>query len=68
MSITLIIIVLTCVISLAGFNNEKLIDSLIFYPPAVANQKQWYRFITSGLIHADFGHLLFNMLALFLFG
>jgi len=68
MSITIIIIIITCGISLIGFNKEKIIDDLIFYPPSVLNQKQWYRFITSGLIHADFGHLLFNMIALFLFG
>ncbi len=68
MSITIGIIVITCVVSLIAFNNEKIMSDLIFYPPAVANQKQWYRFFTCGLIHADFGHLLFNMLALFLFG
>jgi membrane associated rhomboid family serine protease len=68
MSVSIIIIAITSVVSFIGFNNEKVIDNLIFYPPAVARQKQWYRFVTSGLIHADFGHLIFNMLALFLFG
>lgn len=43
-------------------------NDLIFYPPAVANQKQWYRFFTCGLIHADFMHLGFNMISLYLFG
>ena len=43
-------------------------DDLIFYPPAIDRQKQWYRFFTNGFIHADIGHLAFNMLSLYLFG
>ena len=43
-------------------------DDLIFYPPAVSKRNQWYRFFTCGFIHADWGHLLFNMYALYLFG
>ncbi len=27
----------------------------------------WYRFITSGFIHADYGHLIFNCLSLYFF-
>lgn len=68
MSITIIIIIITCLVSFTAFSNQKIIDDLIFYPPAVANQNQWYRFFTCGLIHADFAHLAFNMYALYLFG
>jgi membrane associated rhomboid family serine protease len=67
-SITLIIIIITSLVSFGGFGNQKLINDLIFYPPAITQQKQWYRFFTCGLIHADAGHLIFNMLALYLFG
>jgi membrane associated rhomboid family serine protease len=67
-SATLIIVIVTVAVSLAGFSNERLINNLIFYPPAVAQQKQWYRFFTCGFIHADLGHLAFNMIALYLFG
>lgn len=67
MSITLIIIIITCLISFYGFSNQKIIDDLIFYPPAIAKRNQWYRFFTCGLIHADFAHLGFNMFALYLF-
>jgi membrane associated rhomboid family serine protease len=45
-----------------------MIDDLIFYPPAITHQQQWYRFFTCGLIHADLAHLAFNMYALYLFG
>lgn len=68
LSITVIIIIITSLVSLGGFSNQKIIDDLIFYPPAVTYKKQWYRFFTCGLIHADFGHLIFNMLSLYLFG
>jgi membrane associated rhomboid family serine protease len=67
MSITLIIIIITCLVSFYGFSNQKLVDDLIFYPPAIAKRNQWYRFFSCGLIHADFAHLGFNMFALYLF-
>lgn len=66
-SITLIIIIITCIISISGFNNQRVIDELIFYPPS-AKRGQWYRFFSCGLIHADAGHLIFNMFALYIFG
>jgi len=68
MSITLIIIIITCIVSFTAFSNSKVYDDLIFYPPAVTHNKQWYRFFSCGLIHADWGHLIFNMWALYLFG
>jgi membrane associated rhomboid family serine protease len=67
-SITLIIVVVTAVISFMAFSSHQLTDSLIFYPPAITQKNQWYRFFTCGLIHADLNHLLFNMLSLYMFG
>ena len=67
-SISLIIIAITSVISFIGFSNANLVDKLIFYPPAIVNQKEWYRFFSCGFIHKDIPHLLFNMYALYLFG
>lgn len=43
-------------------------DDLIFYGPAISKQRQWYRLLTHGLIHADPAHLIFNMIALYSFG
>jgi membrane associated rhomboid family serine protease len=68
LSITLIIVIITALVSIGGFSNQKIIDDLIFYPPAVSRNNQFYRFFSCGLIHADWGHLIFNMLALYLFG
>jgi membrane associated rhomboid family serine protease len=67
-SITTIIIVLTSIISFLAFNNPRLMDALIFWPPAVSMRHQYYRFVTCGLIHADLMHLAFNMITLYFFG
>ncbi len=66
-SITFIIIITTAVISLIGFNNQQVMDNLIFYPPAVSEKNQYYRFITCGFIHADMAHLAFNMISFYFF-
>ena len=68
MSITVIIVVLTCVVSFVGFSNQRVIDELIFNPPAIHNRNEWYRFFSCGLIHADIMHLAFNMFSFYVFG
>jgi membrane associated rhomboid family serine protease len=68
MSTTLILIAITCAVSFTAMNNPKMIDALILWPPAVNRRKEYYRLISYGLIHADFMHLLFNMVTLFFFG
>ncbi|HLI92552.1 MAG TPA: rhomboid family intramembrane serine protease [Puia sp.] len=67
-SITMIIIILTTIISILSFNNSRLMDALIFWPPAVHLRHQYYRFVTCGFIHADLMHLAFNMFTLYFFG
>ena len=67
-TITLTIIFITGIISIAGFRQHKIIDELIFWPPAITRQNQYYRFVSCGLIHADYMHLIFNMVTLYFFG
>ncbi|MBF7682045.1 rhomboid family intramembrane serine protease [Acinetobacter sp. B5B] len=64
-SITIIII--TVVISLIALSNQKIMNRLIFWPPAI-QKGQFDRFITHGFVHADGMHLLFNMITLYFFG
>ncbi|TLY50785.1 MAG: rhomboid family intramembrane serine protease [Gammaproteobacteria bacterium] len=64
---TLIIIAITCIVSFMAFNNPRLIEQLILWPPAV-KRGQYYRLVSHGLIHSDTTHLLLNMLTLFFFG
>ena len=68
LSITNIIVAITCLISLALMQNQKGKLKLIFHPLTISKQGQWYRFITSGFIHADGMHLAINMLVLWSFG
>ena len=68
MSLTLIILGITVAVSLLAFNDRRLIDRLILWPPAVDRGKEYYRLVSYGLIHADGAHLLFNMVTLFFFG
>ncbi len=68
MAITLLIILITSVISLSGFNSQETVQRLIFAPYIIKRNKEWFRFITSGFIHANWLHLIFNMWVLYLFG
>lgn len=67
-SATIILIILTVIISITSFGNQKMMNDMIFWPPVIKNRHQYYRFITSGFIHADLAHLAFNMITLFFFG
>ncbi|MCK9538637.1 rhomboid family intramembrane serine protease [Dokdonella sp.] len=68
MFITLAIIAGTCVLSILGFSNPRLIDRLILWPPAITRGREYWRLLTCGLIHADWAHLAFNMITLYFFG
>lgn len=67
-TVTLIIAIITVAVSVWGFSSTKVIDDLIFFGPAISKNRQYYRFITHGLIHADVMHLAFNMIAFYSFG
>lgn len=68
MSITLILVIITSAISIYAFNNYGLMDKLLLNPYRVTRKNEYYRFVTSGFVHADFGHLIFNMLSLWFVG
>jgi membrane associated rhomboid family serine protease len=68
LSITLVLIAITVLVSWLAFNNPKLLERLILWPPAIDRRKQYDRLVTHGFIHADFAHLLFNMITLYFFG
>lgn len=68
MSVTLILIAITSAVSLVALNNRRMLDALILWPPAVERNHEYFRLASYGLVHADFTHLLFNMVTLFFFG
>lgn len=66
--LTLIIVVVTAIISIQAFSSRNVMDKLIFHPYSIHGKNEWYRFLTSGFLHADYFHLIINMLVLFSFG
>jgi membrane associated rhomboid family serine protease len=68
MSVTQIIVIVTCLVSIPAFRNEKLKEDLLFWPYQINHKNQFYRFLTCGFIHGDSMHLIFNMVSLYSFG
>lgn len=68
MFITYIIIGLTVIVSMYAFNQRSVMASLIMNPYIIAEKQQYYRFVTSGFIHNDHMHLIFNMFSFYFFG
>ena len=68
MSITYIIIGVTVVISLMAFSNQELLVKMRHWPYQEERRGEYYRWLTSGFLHADPMHLIFNMLTLYFFG
>ncbi|MEO8770554.1 MAG: rhomboid family intramembrane serine protease [Ferruginibacter sp.] len=66
--ITIILIAINVIFSFIGFSNAGLVDKTIFWPYRIKREHQYYRFITSGFLHADWMHLIFNMFTLYFFG
>ncbi|WP_113639499.1 rhomboid family intramembrane serine protease [Nubsella zeaxanthinifaciens] len=62
-----IIFVFTIITSIYAFNDNQLYGKFMLHPYSVARGKKLYTFITSGLIHADWMHLFFNMFTFYFF-
>jgi membrane associated rhomboid family serine protease len=68
MSVSLLLILVTVAVSVSGFSNRGLMSRLIFNPYVIRSRGEWYRFLSSGFIHADWIHLVINMFVLYSFG
>ncbi|GAA4867505.1 rhomboid family intramembrane serine protease [Luteimonas vadosa] len=66
--VTLLLIALTVLVSWQAFEKPRLLDRLILWPPAIDRHHQYERLVTHGFVHADWQHLLFNMITLYFFG
>ncbi|MCO5252661.1 MAG: rhomboid family intramembrane serine protease [Candidatus Kapabacteria bacterium] len=67
--VAIVIFAVTVLISLYTlYKNNKLYYSWVLSPPKVVHEKKFYLLITSGFLHADLMHLLFNMLTFYFFG
>lgn len=65
--IVLILIAITTAITYWGFSNQFVFQRYQFQVGAILHHKQYRRLISSAFLHADWTHLLFNMLTLYFF-
>jgi membrane associated rhomboid family serine protease len=66
--ITYSLIGLTCLISFLAFQNERLFSALALHPSRIySDRSKAYQMLSYGFVHADYQHLIFNMLSLFFF-
>lgn len=61
------IFLITIITSLMAFRDGQLKYRFMLNPPRVFQQKDWQTLFTSGLVHSDYWHLIFNMLAFYFF-
>lgn len=65
---TIVFIIITALVSILAFNNEHLFSKMQFNPYQVYHRKEYYRLLSHGFIHADWLHLIVNMIVLYSFG
>ena len=66
--VTLIIVIITVLTSVAAFRRRELFYRLDLSPARVVHKKEYYRIFTHAFLHADYFHLGINMLVLYSFG
>ena len=68
MSVALVIFVATLAASLLGlYAKPQLIERSVFRPYWFLRRRQYDTIVTSGFVHADLPHLLFNMVTFYFF-
>lgn len=64
-----IIFAITIASSIYVFSNPTAYSNMVLHPYSIHRDKRkWFTIFTSGIIHADWGHLLFNMITFYYFG
>lgn len=68
MTVTTALVIINCVVSYICFNSDVYFNKLAHIPYIELRSKEYWRFITSGFVHANLLHLAFNMIVLWQFG
>jgi len=63
----LILIIINTTVSYKGFTNQIFFDGYKFEVDAILKRKDYKRLITSGFLHVNWQHLVFNMFSLYMF-
>ncbi len=66
-NITYSIIAAIGVLSFLAFQNRNIFEKYLFSVESILKKHEYHRIITSAFIHADFGHLLFNLFSFYAF-
>src|SRR5687768_5095701 len=67
-AISFAIMVITVIFSSRGFTNHSFFAKYAFEVEKVLLYRQYFRLFTSGLLHINWMHLIFNMISLYAFG
>ncbi|HEY4415679.1 MAG TPA: rhomboid family intramembrane serine protease [Verrucomicrobiae bacterium] len=65
--ITIAVLIVTAVVTFLAFKRPELKERLMFKPAEILRDRQYDRMLTSGLIHADWRHFLFNAFSFYCF-
>jgi len=68
MSQTLILLILIGIVSYVAWQQPHRMQKWILNPYRAYHNKEYFRFITSGFIHANWAHLIFNLFTFYFFG
>ena len=66
-AVVLLFILANVLVSAKGFNDYAFLDRYKFQVGRALGEEK-FRLFTSGFLHVDWMHLIFNMYALYLFG
>lgn len=66
--ITLMLVIIVSLVSVMAFSNQDVTRQFQFNAFLIYHKNQYHRFLTHALIHANWEHLLVNMIVLWSFG
>ena len=66
--VSILLIAVTIIISLVAWQKPDLMGKMLMNPYRIQHRNEYWRFVSSGFIHADFTHLFFNLFSFFFFG
>jgi membrane associated rhomboid family serine protease len=68
LSASTILLTLTIIVSAIGLSSRPFIERTVLRPYLIARGQAYPTLITSGFVHADIGHLAFNLITFYSFG